>query len=122
MHDVANNDSYFIQKPDASSWLGLLTKQKLTCSMRMLAYGLPADLCDEFLDIAESIAFEILSQFTRAIWKVYILQTLPLSTIKGRFAAIVGDTMLEIVNMVTATTYTTGKKPPRRQNQKNFVD
>ncbi|XP_004301186.1 PREDICTED: uncharacterized protein LOC101297155 [Fragaria vesca subsp. vesca] len=39
--------------------------------MRMLAYGLPADLCDEFLDIAESTALEILSHFTRAIWKVY---------------------------------------------------
>ncbi|KAL6134201.1 hypothetical protein ACLB2K_066434 [Fragaria x ananassa] len=71
MHDVANHDSYFVQKPNASGRLGLSTEQKLACTMRMLAYGLPADLCDEFLNIAESIALEILSHFTRAIWKVY---------------------------------------------------
>ena len=71
MHDVANHDPYFVQKLDASGRPGLSTEQKLTCAMRMLAYGLPADLCDEFLDIAESTALEILSHFTRAIWRVY---------------------------------------------------
>ncbi|XP_004289403.1 PREDICTED: uncharacterized protein LOC101313362 [Fragaria vesca subsp. vesca] len=76
MHDVTNHDCYFVQKPDASGRFGLSTEQKLTCAMRMLAYGLPADLCDEFLNIAESTALEILSHFTRAIWKVYHKQYL----------------------------------------------
>ncbi|XP_062005687.1 uncharacterized protein LOC133722838 [Rosa rugosa] len=71
MHDVANHDPYFVQTDDASGRVGLSTEQKLTCAMRMLAYGLPADLCDEFLDVAESTALEILSHFTRAIWNVY---------------------------------------------------
>ncbi|XP_024164513.1 uncharacterized protein LOC112171583 [Rosa chinensis] len=71
MHDVANHDPYFLQTDDASGRVGLSIEQKLTCTMRMLAYGLPADLCDEFLDVAKSTALEILSHFTRAIWNVY---------------------------------------------------
>ncbi|XP_024200297.1 uncharacterized protein LOC112203587 [Rosa chinensis] len=71
MHDVTNHDPYFVQTDDASGRVGLSTEQKLTCAMRMLAYGLPADLCDEFLDVAESTALEILSHFTRSIWNVY---------------------------------------------------
>ncbi|XP_024163735.1 uncharacterized protein LOC112170623 [Rosa chinensis] len=71
MHDVANHDPYFVQTDDASGRVGLSTEQKLTCAMRTLAYGLPADLCDEFLDVVESTALEILSHFTRAIWNVY---------------------------------------------------
>nr|XP_011459722.1 PREDICTED: uncharacterized protein LOC105350064 [Fragaria vesca subsp. vesca] len=71
MHDVSNYDSYFVQKPNASGRNGFSIKQKLTCAMRMFAYGLPADLCDKFLDVAESTALKILSHFTRAIWKVY---------------------------------------------------
>ncbi|XP_024172373.1 uncharacterized protein LOC112178464 [Rosa chinensis] len=61
MHDVANHNPYFVQTDDATGRVGLSTEQKLTCAMRMLAYGLPADLCDEFLDVAESTALEILS-------------------------------------------------------------
>ncbi|XP_024195978.1 uncharacterized protein LOC112199153 [Rosa chinensis] len=71
MHDVANHDPYFVQTDDASGRVSLSTEQKLTCAMRMLAYGLPADLCDEFLEVAESTVLEILSHFTRAIWNVY---------------------------------------------------
>lgn len=71
MHDVANYDPYFVQTRDASDRVSFSTEQKLTCAMRMLAYGLPGDLCDEFLDIAESTACEILNHFTRAIWNVY---------------------------------------------------
>lgn len=71
MRSVANHDPYFVQNMDATGRLSLSTEQKLTCAMRMLAYGLPADLTDEFLDIAESTALEVLDHFTRAIWAVY---------------------------------------------------
>ena len=76
MHDVANHDPYFVQTCDTSDRVGCSTEQKLTCAMRMLAYALPADLCDEFLDVAESTALEILKHFTRAIWNVYHKQYL----------------------------------------------
>ncbi|XP_040373203.1 uncharacterized protein LOC112194158 [Rosa chinensis] len=39
--------------------------------MRMLAYGITADFCDDYLDIAKSTAIEIFEHFTKAIWNVY---------------------------------------------------
>ncbi|XP_050378355.1 uncharacterized protein LOC126795587 [Argentina anserina] len=71
MHGVANHNPYFVQMHDASGSVGFSTEQKLTCAMRILAYSLPEDLCDEFLDVAESSAMEILQHFTRAILNAY---------------------------------------------------
>ena len=71
MHDVANYDPYFVQGRDATGRVGLSTEQKLTCVMRQLAYGVTADFFDDYMDIAESTAIEILEHFTRAIWHVY---------------------------------------------------
>ncbi|XP_021800259.1 uncharacterized protein LOC110744581 [Prunus avium] len=39
MHDVCNYDTYFIQKYNALEVLGLLPKQKLTATLRLLASG-----------------------------------------------------------------------------------
>ncbi|XP_004295688.1 PREDICTED: uncharacterized protein LOC101301664 [Fragaria vesca subsp. vesca] len=71
MCDVANYDPYLVQRRDAIGRVGLSTEQKLTCAMRQLAYGVTADFFDDYMDIAKSIAIEILEHFTRAIWNVY---------------------------------------------------
>ncbi|XP_024160560.1 uncharacterized protein LOC112167738 [Rosa chinensis] len=71
MSDVANYDPYFVQTRDACGRLSLSTEQKLTCAMRMLAYGITADFCDDYLDIAKTTAIEIFEHFTKAIWNVY---------------------------------------------------
>ncbi|XP_024190314.1 uncharacterized protein LOC112194298 [Rosa chinensis] len=71
MCDVANYDPYFVQTRDACGRLSLSTEQKLTCAMRMLAYGITADFCDDYLDIAKTTAIEIFEHFTKAIWNVY---------------------------------------------------
>ncbi|XP_062014375.1 uncharacterized protein LOC133730885 [Rosa rugosa] len=71
MRDVANYDPYFVQTRDATGRVSLSTEQKLTCAMRMLAYGITADFCDDYLDIAKSTAIEIFEHFTKAIWNVY---------------------------------------------------
>ena len=71
MRDVVNHDPFFIQRPNACGQIGFSTEQKLTCAMRILAYDIPADMCDEFLDIDESTTLDILKRFTRAIWAVY---------------------------------------------------
>ncbi|XP_024172296.2 uncharacterized protein LOC112178372 [Rosa chinensis] len=71
MRDVANYDPYFVQTRDACGRLSLSTEQKLTCAMRMLAYGIIADFCDDYLDIAKTTAIEIFEHFTKAIWNVY---------------------------------------------------
>ncbi|XP_024178577.1 uncharacterized protein LOC112184544 [Rosa chinensis] len=39
--------------------------------MRMLAYGITAHFCDDYLDIAKTTAIEIFEHFTKAIWNVY---------------------------------------------------
>ncbi|XP_024162107.1 uncharacterized protein LOC112169321 [Rosa chinensis] len=71
MRDVANYDPYFVQTRDACGRLSLSTKQKLTCAMRMLAYGITVDFCDDYLDITKTTAIEIFEHFTKAIWNVY---------------------------------------------------
>ncbi|KAI5318286.1 hypothetical protein L3X38_037994 [Prunus dulcis] len=47
MHDICNDDAYFVQKCDATGILGLLPEQKLTAVIRMLAYRASADQVDE---------------------------------------------------------------------------
>ncbi|XP_040373000.1 uncharacterized protein LOC121052329 [Rosa chinensis] len=43
--DLCCYDPYFFQKSDAAGKVRLLPQQKLTCSLRMLAYGAGADQC-----------------------------------------------------------------------------
>ena len=45
-----------MQKRDALGRLGLSSLQKCTAAIRMLAYGLPADACDEYVRIGETTA------------------------------------------------------------------
>lgn len=64
---VTKQDPYFVQKPDAVGRLGLSAPQKCTAAIRMLAYGTPADLQDEYLRLAKSTALESLTRFCRAV-------------------------------------------------------
>ena len=47
MDAVAIFDPWFVQGIDAVGRLGLSTLQKCTATIRMLAYGLHIDACDE---------------------------------------------------------------------------
>ena len=60
-------DPWFKQRPDAAGRLGLSTLQKCTTTIRMLAYGLPADACDEYCRLGESIASKCMKRFVLAI-------------------------------------------------------
>lgn len=64
---VTLHDPYFVQKPDAVGRLGLSPLQKCTAAIRMLAYGTPADLQDEYLRLSESTALESLERFCSAV-------------------------------------------------------
>ena len=44
---VENYDPYFVQSMDCSSRMGLSSIQKITATMRMLAYGASADSVDD---------------------------------------------------------------------------
>ncbi|XP_073309962.1 uncharacterized protein [Primulina huaijiensis] len=48
---IQNDDVYFIQRSDSLGRLGLSTNQKATAALRMLAYALPADATDEYIQI-----------------------------------------------------------------------
>ncbi|XP_038725609.1 uncharacterized protein LOC120016766 [Tripterygium wilfordii] len=68
---VEAHDPYFRQKRNAAGKLGLSPLQKITASLRKLAYGVTADFMDEYVRIGESTAIASLKKFTRAIISIF---------------------------------------------------
>ncbi|XP_010239138.2 uncharacterized protein LOC100834642 [Brachypodium distachyon] len=64
-------DDYFKLKRDAVGTLGLTSIQKCMVSLRLLAYGIPADTQDDYLRMAKSTAIECMYRFCRAIVAVF---------------------------------------------------
>ncbi|XP_024164148.2 uncharacterized protein LOC112171156 [Rosa chinensis] len=69
--DLCQYDRYFVQKSDATKKVGLLPEQKMTASLRMLAYGVGADQCAEYCRMAKFISVAALQRFTRGIIDLY---------------------------------------------------
>ena len=69
--DLAKYDPYFEQRFDATGKAGATTKKKMTASLRMLCYGLPADAVDDYCRIYETTATTCLKRFCRAIVGMY---------------------------------------------------
>ncbi|XP_059639453.1 uncharacterized protein LOC132281803 [Cornus florida] len=74
LNGVTTYDEWFIQKPDALGCMGFTPMQKMTAAIRILAYGISADLCDEYIKISETTAVESLERFYDAVIAVYIEQ------------------------------------------------
>uniref|UniRef100_A0A0D3DBE3 DDE Tnp4 domain-containing protein n=1 Tax=Brassica oleracea var. oleracea TaxID=109376 RepID=A0A0D3DBE3_BRAOL len=84
-HDRLFND-YFLETPkyndilfqrrDTIGRLGLSSIQKVTVVFRMLAYGLPAYVVDEYIKIGESRTIESMKNFCRAIVEIFSAQYL----------------------------------------------
>jgi hypothetical protein len=55
-------DPWFIQRRDALGRLGLSSLQKCTAALQMLAYGVPADACDEYCRLGESTTLEAMKR------------------------------------------------------------
>ncbi|XP_019170454.1 PREDICTED: uncharacterized protein LOC109166024 [Ipomoea nil] len=55
---VKGHVNYFVQQKDRIGRLGLSTLQKVTAAFRVLAYGIPADAADEYIQIGESTTIE----------------------------------------------------------------
>jgi hypothetical protein len=68
---VEAHNPYFKQRTDALGVLGLSCLQKVSATHRILAYGIPADLTNEYLQIGESTAIESLRAFIKAIVEVF---------------------------------------------------
>ena len=67
VNSVCAYDPWFVQKRDALDRLGLSSLQKCTAAVRMLAYGLPTDACDEYIRIGETTALVAMRRWVNAI-------------------------------------------------------
>ncbi|XP_026442230.1 uncharacterized protein LOC113341651 [Papaver somniferum] len=76
LRGIHNHDDYFTQRVDASKKYSLSPLQKMMASVKMLAYGCPADYVDEYIQIGESTAVECLKRFCDAIIGVFEKQYL----------------------------------------------
>ena len=68
---VVEYDNYFVQKFDAARQPNFSPIQKVACAIRLLAYGIPADLTDDMFRMGESTAFESLKRFCKAVVNVF---------------------------------------------------
>ncbi|KAL6552360.1 hypothetical protein OROHE_007724 [Orobanche hederae] len=68
---ITAHDSYFTQKIDVVAVRGLSSIQKITTTLRMLAYGTAADSVDEYIRIGESTTIESLKRFVKAVVEVF---------------------------------------------------
>ena len=64
-------DDYFKCKYDCTGKVGFSSYQKCTAAIRMLAYGVPGDLVDEYVRMSESTCLEALYRFCRAVVAVF---------------------------------------------------
>ncbi|CAN0916005.1 hypothetical protein LINGRAHAP2_LOCUS29464 [Linum grandiflorum] len=82
MADVVQHDSYFKQRRDAAGRNSFSPQQKLTSSLRMLAYGCSADSLDKYCRMGESTTLECLRKFCTAIITIYGPQYLRAPTVE----------------------------------------
>ncbi|CAN6314973.1 unnamed protein product [Urochloa humidicola] len=64
---VQSVDSYFQQRDDCTGLAGLSALQKVVAAMLILAYGVPLDAVDEYVQIGTSTAREALQHFCSAV-------------------------------------------------------
>jgi hypothetical protein len=68
---VRNYKPYFQCRPDATGALGFTSYQKCSAAIRMLSYGMPTDIFDEYLRMGESTCLEAMYRFCRAVIAVF---------------------------------------------------
>jgi hypothetical protein len=71
VEDVEKHNDYFVHKVDALGKPGLRGIQKITSSIRILAYGGAMDANDEYIRIGESTASKSLYRFCQAVIDLY---------------------------------------------------
>ena len=65
------HDPYFECKTDALGKLGFSSYQKCTAAIRMLAYGIPGDLVDEYVRMSETTCLMSMYKFCQAVIEVF---------------------------------------------------
>jgi hypothetical protein len=69
--EVTMYDKFFEQQRNAAGELGHSTYQKVTAALRMLAYGITADLIDDHLAMGESTSILCVKRFAVTIVNVF---------------------------------------------------
>ena len=65
------HDPYFECKTDVLGKLGFSSYQKCTAASRMLAYGIPGDLVDEYVRMSETTCLMSMYKFCQAVIEVF---------------------------------------------------
>ncbi|XP_073358221.1 uncharacterized protein [Aegilops tauschii subsp. strangulata] len=68
---VVAHDPYFECKTDALGKLGFSSYQKCTAAIRMLAYGIPGDLVDEYVRMSETTCLMSMYKFCQTVIEVF---------------------------------------------------
>jgi hypothetical protein len=68
---VVQFDPWFAQRQDACDRFSFSSLQKCTAAIRMLAYGMAADACDEYCRLGASTAQECLRRFVIAVRGIF---------------------------------------------------
>ena len=68
---VRSYDPWFKLKKDAMGMVGFSSLQKCTAAMRMIAYGAPIDVVDDYLRMSESTIIKSMYRFCRAVIGVF---------------------------------------------------
>ena len=68
---VVGYDDYFECKEDVVGKIGFSSYQKCIAAIRMLAYGVPGYLIDEYVPMSESTCLESLYKFCKAVIVVF---------------------------------------------------
>ncbi|KAM1376986.1 hypothetical protein COP1_038678 [Malus domestica] len=123
MSDICNHDSYFVQKEDAFHVLGLIPEQKITASLRMLAYGASADQVDEIARMGKTTVLESLMRFCSAIEALYTKEYLRTPTSRDMRRLLRKGEMRGFPGMIGGIDcmHWTWKNCPRAQNDLNVL-
>jgi hypothetical protein len=68
---VEAHNPYFPQRRDGSKRLSFSSLQKMTTTLRMLAYGIIIDFIDKYLKIGEATVIESLERFVQVVISVF---------------------------------------------------
>lgn len=73
IHDaiVEHGPINFKQRRDAANKIGLSSLQKITAAIRILAYGMSGDICDDYLKLAGSTAIKCMKDFCIVVIDIF---------------------------------------------------